>query len=256
MTPVRSLPARVSLAACGVVLAAAVLSGCSVAGTDFHPGVAATVGDTVISGNEVDRLTTDACTAFGSQLKQDNQVVPLRYIKSTVAQNLALASAVRQMGREFGVTPSDQYTREVTSTTANAGDLSAGELDAVLLVSSTTSLVSDILGQVGVQLSEKAPGAEAAAPLSPASDEAVQAGGAELTRWLRENDVTLDPLFGVQLTDTGSVAVDTSLSFPISAAALAAQSAEPDQAATMALPSTQRCGDYSGGAPAGGAGAG
>lgn len=250
MTSVRSLPARVSLAASGVVLAAAVMSGCSVAGTDFHPGVAAKVGGTTITGNEVDRISTAACKAFATQLEQDNQVVPLRYIKSTVVQNLALSSAVRQMGRELGVSPSDDYRREIQTTTTNAGDLSSGELDAVLLVNSTSSLVTDILGQVGVQLAEKAGSTPAPAA---SSDEAIQAGGAELTRWLRQNDVTLDPQYGVKLTDTGSVAVDTSLSFAVSAAAKGAQSDEPDQAATMALPSTQRCGAYSAGAAAPGA---
>ena len=106
-SPVRSSPRRCP---------AAVLSGCSVAGTDFHPGVAARVGGTRVTTDEVDQLTTATCDAFGASSADDNQVVPLRYLKSGHrCRRLALGGG--RAGSSVATTtstPGDQYTREVS----------------------------------------------------------------------------------------------------------------------------------------------
>lgn len=242
---------RVSLAASGAALVA-VLSGCSVAGTNFQPGLAATVGDQTVSADEVDRVTTAACGAFGPGLARQNTVVPLRLVKSTVAQDLALASAVRQLGAEYGVQPSPAYQREVAATRATP-DLSTAEREAAVVVSSTATLVNDILGQIGAQLAAKT-AAGGAAP-SATSKEAIQLGGEQLSRWLKQNEVELDPQYGVRITGAGAQAVDSSLAFGVSDAARAGQSDPADPATTMALPATQRCGAYTAGGGTGGGGA-
>ncbi|MCY7396137.1 MAG: hypothetical protein LH468_08320 [Nocardioides sp.] len=239
-----SFSVRVSLAACAVVLATS--SACSVAGTDFQPGVAARVGDQTVTSNEVDRLTVAACGAFGPQLEAQNQVVALRQIKATVVQDLTLESAVRQLGEEYGVEPGETYLSEVSSA-GGGDDLSDDEREAVVVVSSTTTLVTDVLGQIGAQLTAGGAGEDVAGAPAAATPEAVQRGGAELTRWLQDNDVEVDPQYGIDISDTGAVEVDTSLAFGVSDVAKAAGAEQPDPATTMALPQTQRCGSYTAG---------
>jgi len=229
--------------AVAALLTAGVLGGCSVAGTDFNPGTAATVGEETIRSSEVDRLTVAACDAYGPQLAADNQVLPLRLIKTTVAQNLVLGSAVRQLGEEYDVSTGEVYEGGVATALAAYTDLGEGEQEAVELVGATNALVSDVLGQIGAQLA----GTDAPTdPADPAAQEAVALGGEELTAWLERNDIELDPQYGISVTDTGSQATDTALSFPVSDAARAgAAETEPDPATTMALPETQRCGSFS-----------
>lgn len=232
------------------LLATGLLGGCSVAGTDFQPGVAARVGGDTVTSSEVDRLTVAACDAFGPQLAAANQVLPLRLIKTTVAQNLALGSAVRQLGQEYDVAPGPAYEQSLATAVPADADLSTREREAVELVSGTNALVSDVLGQVGAEVAAEAGGS--GAQVAAASQEAVTLGGEELTAWLERNDVELDPQYGVAVTDTGSQTTDTALSFPVSDLARAgAAESEPDPATTMALPQTQRCGSY---AASGGAG--
>lgn len=231
-------PRPLILTLSATLLVAGLLGGCSVAGTDFHPGVAATVGEESVSSSEVDRLTVAACDAFGPQLTADNQVLPLRVIKTTVAQNLALSSAVRQLGQDYDVAPGESYETALEAAVPAEADLSEREREAVELVSGTNALVTDVLGQIGAQLG--------GAGTDAASEEALALGGEELTGWLERNDVELDPQYGVTVTDTGSEATETSLSFPVSEAARAgAAEAEPDPATTMTLPQTQRCGSFS-----------
>lgn len=243
----RSLGTALGAAA---LLGTGLLGGCSVAGTDFQPGVAARVGADTVASSEVDRLTVAACDAFGPQLAASNQVLPLRLIKTTVAQNLALDSAVRQLGQEYGVAPGAAYEESLATAVPADADLSAREREAVELVSGTNALVNDVLGQVGAEVAAEAGGSGASVPA--ASQEAVTLGSEELTGWLERNDVELDPQYGVAVTDTGSETTDTALSFPVSEIARAgAADSEPDPATTMALPQTQRCGSY---AASGGAG--
>ena len=61
-------------AAALALLLAGGLSGCGVAGTDFHPGVAAQVGDETITVSEVDSVASNYCSAITSQLQSNNQV--------------------------------------------------------------------------------------------------------------------------------------------------------------------------------------
>src|SRR5690242_2271116 len=79
-TTLRSLAGLVA----GSALLVSGLSGCGVAGTDFHPGVAARVGDATVSVDEVDSLTDSYCSAIEDQLTKAKNVVPLGYLRSGV----------------------------------------------------------------------------------------------------------------------------------------------------------------------------
>lgn len=234
-TPTRSGP-RLGVAISAVLLGAG-LSGCSVAGTDFQPGAAARVGDQTVTTSDVDELTVSACKAFTDRLTQDNQVVPLSLLRSTIAQNLALVAAARQLGEDNGVEPGVSYQRELDSTRAAVGGLPADQIRAVEVLQTSNALVTDVIGQVGVLT--------AGGDLTPDSDEAQQAGGEALQTWLGSHEVKLDPKYGIELTGDGIATVDTSISFALSEGAAAGIADEPDPTATMALPATQRCGTYS-----------
>lgn len=241
------------------VLAAAALSGCSVAGTDFHPGVAATIGSRTITDSDVDRLATGVCGALGKQLEDANQVVRLHDFKVGILQSLAIAAATEQVGEQYDVTPGDQYRRQVTATETNAGDLSDDEREALVVAQTTTDLLQDVLGQVGAKIAASTapdPGVDDATP-TPDSQEALQIGAEALGSWLKSHDVDINPAYGTEVgvftSDQGGAtftrAVDTATSFGVSSAAEVGASAEPDQVETMQLPASQRCGRYRG-APA------
>lgn len=248
MPPVKPAPRlalRAARTAVVATLATAVLAGCSVAGTDFQPGVAAKVGDRTVSASEVDDLTVAACSAFATQLADNNEVYPLSFLRQSIAQNLALDSAVRQVGEQYGVQPGTRYERELTTTRTSVGDLPAEQLRAIEVLQTSGALVSDVLGQVGAQVgADQAAAGEA--PPDAASDEALQLGSTALQEWLAGNEVVLDPKYGVALGPQGIESTDTSVSFPVSELAEAAAAEQPDPAATMRLPASQRCGSFSG----------
>ena len=81
----------VGILATSALLLSGVLSGCGTAGTGFHPGVAAQVGDDQITVSHVDEVTGNYCSAIQQQLSADNQVLPLRFLRSGIAGQLALA---------------------------------------------------------------------------------------------------------------------------------------------------------------------
>lgn len=245
---------RVARPLVAVALSAAVLSGCSVAGTDFHPGVAAQVGDTRVTSDEVDRVATATCDAFGPQLVQDNQVVPMRYLKSSVLQAMTLEGAAREFGRDQGVVPSEQYTSEVSAARTSNADLPPDQLAAVVLLRTNNTLVTDIAGQVGAEIAaDSAPDAVDGSTPAPASDEAQKLGLAAFGTWLSDHDVTVDPQYDVEITAAGPKAKDTSVAYAVSELSTDGSLEQPDLADTMKLPALQRCGRYlattPGGAP-------
>ena len=85
------------------------LSGCGVAETQFHPGVAAQVGDRTITTDRVDELTTGFCSAVEEQITSGGQSYPLRLFKRGIVGQLALQSAAEQLAEEFDVEPGADY---------------------------------------------------------------------------------------------------------------------------------------------------
>ena len=99
--PAGSLRAvRCSMGACGSLRAASgpprrlvvLLAGCGVAGTQFHPGVAAEVGDQTITTRHVDQVTDDYCKAIEKvsegQERRAGQPTPMRYLTHEFASAL------------------------------------------------------------------------------------------------------------------------------------------------------------------------
>src|SRR5687767_8972710 len=91
------------------VLCLLLLSGCGVAETQFHPGVAVRVGDRTVTTDRVDELTSGFCAAVEERIESGGQSFPLSLFKRGIVGQLAMQSAVEQMADDFGVTPGSDY---------------------------------------------------------------------------------------------------------------------------------------------------
>lgn len=232
MSKSRPLAGLAGLATASVLL----LSGCGVAGTSFHPGVAAQVGDETISVDEVDTVARDYCSAIEDQLASNNQVLPQRYLRGGIAGQLTLVAAARQLADEYGVEPGVQYDQKVAELQGAVADLPEGQQQAVIEIESSATYLSGVAQAVGEQvLADKG--------RTGASIQArTKAGQKELSAWLDRHDVEIDPQFGVRIEDGQAVPSDTSVSFPVGDTAKKGLADTPDQAYAGALPDSHRCG--------------
>jgi hypothetical protein len=223
-----------TVAASALLLGA--LSGCGVAGTGFHPGVAAQVGDEQVSVSRVDEVASNYCSAISEQLRGDNQVLPLRYLRGGVAGQLALVAAAEQLADEYDVEPGAQYDQKVAELKGAVATLPEEQQDAVIEVESSASYLSGVQQAVGTEVLRRQGTAQ------PTTAEAGQAGQRALNDWLDEHDVDIDPQFGVKLEDGQAVPVDTSLSHAVGSTAKKGDADTPDPAYAGSLPSSHRCG--------------
>ncbi|MCD4536342.1 hypothetical protein LRP67_19800 [Nocardioides sp. cx-169] len=221
------------------IVAAAVtvgLTGCGVAGTSFHPGVAADIdGDTVTTGH-VDELVYDYCEAVRDQLSQDGSAVPLGYLRSGVVGQLTLAAAAEQLAEEQGVEPTQEYASALAELRAQTAALTEAQRDAVLEINGSGVYVQAVELAVGRKLlSEEG-------QRSPDDQTAGQRGVDELNAWLEEHDVEINPEYGIEIVDGQPVDADTQLAVGVGDTARTAALQEPDQQYAKSLPASQRCG--------------
>jgi peptidyl-prolyl cis-trans isomerase SurA len=219
-----------------VLVLAGALSGCGVAGTGFHPGVAAEVGDDQIKVSRVDEIASNYCSAITEQLRGENQVLPLRYLRGGIAGQLALVAAAEQLAEEHGVEPGLQYDQKVAELEAAVAELPEGQQDAVIAIESSASYLSGVQQAVGAKLLREQGNAQ------PTIEESTQAGQQAFNEWLDEQDVSIDPQFGVELQDGQAVATDTSLSHAAGTTARNGNADTPDPAYAGSLPASLRCG--------------
>jgi hypothetical protein len=222
--------------AASVLLLSGVLSGCGVAGTDFHPGVAAEVGDDTITVSHVDDVAGDYCVAIKSQLATDHQVLPLRYLRGGVVGQLALVSAAKQFAKKYDVEPGREYDQKVSDLKSAVAHLSPAQQDAVIEVESSSAYISGVQQAVGEQLLREQ------GTRRPAPSDATAAGQQAFGKWLAEQDIQIDPQFGVEIKDGQAVPTDTSLSYAAGTTARKGGADTPDQAYAASLPAAHRCG--------------
>ena len=223
------------LAASALLLAGA-LSGCGVAGTGLHPGVAAEVGDEQVTVARVDEVTSNYCTAIREQLRGQNQVVPLRFLRSGIAGQLALVAAAEQFADEHGVEPGPEHDQKVAELKRAVEALPEAQQDAVIAIESAGTYLSGVQQAVGEQLLQEQGAA------NPTAADAGAAGQQAFNDWLDEQDIDFDPQFGVELKDGQTVATDTSLSYAVGDTAKKGSADSPDPAYAGTLPASHRCG--------------
>jgi hypothetical protein len=213
-------------------VAALSLSGCGSA----SPGVASTVGDTTVTTSDVDRLTSGYCAAFEDQFKAAGQIFPLRIIRAYVAGQMTMQAATEQFAADNGVALPASYTDEVKQLEEQLSGLPEANRDSVLEVEKAAAYVRAIETEVGGQLL-------ADEGQTDADDEAKLSRGKEaLDVWLADNPATVNPRYGIQITNGDFTDAETGTSYPLSANAVSANKSQPDQAYAATLPSSQRCG--------------
>lgn len=222
------IPTR--LVGVGIALATTVLlTGCNSVPA-FNPGVAAQVGDDTISMGTVDDMTTAYCQAAETQLQED-QALPLHYLRGQVAGSLALRAAADQFAAEHGVTADPSYDAAVKQAEQSLADLSEAQRQAIIEVQGAATYVAAVEKAVGATLG------------GGGGDKAKQAAGQQAFQdWLADQDVSIDPRFGVSIGDGTSQPADTSLSYGLSDTASKADADQPDTEYAGALPDSQRCG--------------
>jgi peptidyl-prolyl cis-trans isomerase SurA len=216
-----------------------VLSGCGVAGTQFHPGVAAQVGDETVTTDAVDELTADYCEAIEDQLQQP---VPLSGYRVGIAALLTWKSAAEQLAERYGVTLSKEYAAQVAQYEGQADDLGleGGDKEAFVEVQTAQAYVYDLLTQIG-SIELEAEGQE-----DPTIDFQQARGQDELEAWIAREGVEFDPKYGLRMTEGAPDGVDTDLSFAagdLATSALAVgPDGQPDAAYLDSLPASSTCG--------------
>ncbi|WP_121255770.1 hypothetical protein [Nocardioides ferulae] len=227
-------PLRRSLA--GVVTASALLlSGCGAAG--WNPGVGVRAGDQTISSSRVEELTAGYCAAIESQLEEGGQAFAGRFLRGGVVGELALAAAAEEMADDYGVTVAGQYDRQVSSLEQAVADLPEDQQEAVIEIEAAGSYVVEAKIEVGQLLL-----VEEGAAGDPTREESLARGEEAFADWLAENEVRLDPSYGMAIEDGVAVPVDTGLSYAVSDVAKQGDVTEPDPGYAGSLPNSQRCG--------------
>jgi hypothetical protein len=208
------------------VVAAVALSGCSSVPA-LNGGVAARVADETVTLQDVADTSAAYCSAVETQL-QDGQTVASSVVSSQVAGSLALRSAAEQFAADEGVAADASYDESRDGLEASITDLTDAQKEAVREVNLARPYALAVQLAVGKQLGSD-------------DDDAAAAGAEAFTAWIDDNDVRIDPRFGISL-ESGEIKLsDTEISLPVSDQARGAKSTD-DQSFSADLPSSQRCG--------------
>lgn len=229
----RSIP-RVRIAAVAVgLLATGLLSGCGVADEGIHPGVAAQVGDTSISLDDVDDAADELCDVHGKDV--DTLGVPISgaELRTRALQTLVLRVIADGLADDYDITPSPTYAN-LEKTAKDAGTYQAEETLGV-------SYLVNVMQAVGAQ--------EAGA--SASDEDKLGAGIKAAQKWTEDAGVETNPVFPD--LEIGDLAVeftrDDDLSVAVSKFAKDAladskrlEEQQPDSEYAKDLPESQRCG--------------
>ena len=217
------------------VLSVVLLAGCGVAGTQFHPGLAAQVGDQTITSRHVDQVTDDYCKAVEkvSKTQDSTQARPMRYLTHTFANDLIVKAAAEQLAADYDVQPTSNYKDELAQLEPQLTSLTDEQKEAVREVFGARAYTDDVLGQIG-EISLKKQG-----KTDPSDDEKTAEGQKLLDGWIADHDVQVNPKYGIELGKADQV--DTNLSYPLATAATGGLNATPDPAYTTSLPDQLVC---------------
>lgn len=232
----RPLVGPAQIAAGSALLMSVLLTGCGVAGTNFHPGVAADVGDISITTDHVDAVATVYCQAIEDQLAADNQILPQSYLRGGIVGVLALKAVAEQLADLYDVSTGQQYIQKISGLEQAVSALSEDEQDAVIEVEASPTYVSDIQLAIGTKLLMEQGAAE------PTSEQAAAKAQQVFTEWIDDNDVEIDPEYGVGFVDGVPVPTDTDVSFAAGDTAKLGGADNPDPDYAAGLPAAHRCG--------------
>lgn len=222
--------ARIAKMSALVAGAALALSGCG-----LHPGAAAVVGDTTISGAEVDDAAAALCSANITGAKAQGQPKPdlaARGARQAALQLLVDTELSHQYGQEKGVDPEPSKVSAAVQQNKQTLDL---------LPESHKPVFEDLLRSYAEgQLMLIQIGRQSLAN-PDADDNAALSEGTKLrNKWAGSVDVEVDPRYGTWAKGTLTPA-SGSLSIPVSQRAVAGANADPAANWVAALPTSQKC---------------
>jgi peptidyl-prolyl cis-trans isomerase SurA len=219
------------------VLSVVLLAGCGVAGTEFHPGIAAEVGDQTITTRHLDEVTANYCAGFETLSKADPQSsdepVPLRFVTNQFATLLVEDAAAEQLADQYDVEPGSASKSALASFEPQLETLSDEQKDAFQEILGARAYSNDVLTQIGnISLEDKGTS-------DATEDDQLAEGQKVLSSWLADHDVEVNPKYAVDLETPGQV--DTDLSVAVGTKAKDGLKAEPDPDYTSSLPSHLVC---------------
>jgi hypothetical protein len=242
----------------GAALAAAVLalSGCGVSGTDFRPGVAAQVGDVRLYSEDVDAAVDGACDfiteqadaapADPTQAAPEAQRFQRSALRAELLQLLVQRAAVEQLLEENDLEVGSEYQAQLAAVEAQFDDATEAQANGLRTGNEAFQFVQSGLVVLGTELLQD--DGQQVDPSQP--DAAAARGFEELSQWLLDHEVEINPVYGVSLGDDGALTTESDeTSVVVSDEArfgmAAAPGAEPDeeqQAYIDSLPASQTCG--------------
>jgi peptidyl-prolyl cis-trans isomerase SurA len=207
-----------------------------VAGAQFHPGVAAQVGDQTITTRHVDQVTDDYCKAVEKVSKgqaQSSDATPMRYLTHEFATDLIVRAAAEQLADSYDVQPTSDYKGGLAQLEGQLTKLSDDQKAAVREIVGARAYAQDVLTQIG-EISLKKQGTTDAT-----TDDQYAEGQKLLTAWVKDHDVEINPKYSIDLGSADQV--DTDLSYAVGTTAKAGALAQPDAGYTSSLPGNFVC---------------
>lgn len=213
------------------------LAGCGVAGAEFHPGIAAEVGDQTITTRHVDKVTDDYCQAVETVSKGQEQATgsatPMRLLTHTFTTDLVQRAAAEQLADDYGVKPTPTYNSGLAQLEPQLSKLTDDQKAAVREIVGARSYLEDVLTQVG-DISLKKQG-----NTSATTDDQYAEGQKLLAKWITDHDVQVNPKYSIDLSSSDPA--DTDVSYALGKTAKAGLGSQPDAAYTDALPHDMVC---------------
>lgn len=229
---VRRRPGRALAAAAIGVAAVFLLAGCG----EVHPGAAAQVGEQRVNMSDVDDVAADVCVAFAPQFAQQQQVVPMRYVKQAVVQAATMRELARQLAEDRDVEVPASYREGLEEIEEQAEQVPASVRESFIEFLSAERYVSAVVVQAGGEALQQEGEAR------PSNEQASARGAALFADYAREVGVDIDPRYSLELRDGEIVPTDRSVSLAVSDLATRGAAGEPDQEYAASLSSSQRCG--------------
>lgn len=215
-----------------VVAAAATmaLSGCA----GLNPGAAAVVGSETISRDQVDDVALALCSANIASAKVSNQPAPT--LASRGARELALQIMLEtELSQQFGEAEGFEASKQQVSAAVAQNENGILMLPKSRQEDFRHALSSYAEGQlILIEAGRDALGAEAT------DDEAIAEGQKLRAAYVEDLDVEVDPRYGT-FEEGAFVRGGSSLSVPVSDAAVAGDADQPDEGFVAALPASQKC---------------
>ena len=216
-----------------VVLPVVLVTGCGVAGTQFHPGIAAEVGDETITTRHVDQVTDDFCKAVEKVNKDQDtagQPLAMRYLTHTFATDLIVQAAAKQLAADYDVEPGAYYKDQAAQLEPQLTSLSEDQKDAVREIQGAQAYAQDVLTQIGEISLEKQGTTDAT------TDDQLAEGQKVLKAWVADHDVEINPKYAIDLDTSGQV--DTDLSYALGTSCLLYTSPSPRDGLLSRMPSS------------------